>query len=181
MVGQLFVGRFWKVLICCMLISVSCKDYKNANDQPENAEIEKTWHQFLEVVESGNKEKFLDFAASEIRCYECLENTPTEQRQLESLSEKDSLWYDKLYDDLIYIPADSFVKKDLNRFFTPSFLKILRLNETIYHHLNEDEMEIYEILVTTIEPTDEHEGMQHSFQFQKINGKWKFSEVSSIP
>lgn len=42
-------------------------------------------------------------------------------------------------------------------------------------------MEYYEILVTTTEPTLNHEGEQHNFQFKKINGKWKFNELELIP
>lgn len=168
-------------LVAFLLLFVSCRENKEQDKHSEEEAIQKTWHSFLAVVESGNKEKFQEVAASKIKCYECLENTPKEQRELEELRENDSLWYDTLNEELIYIPSDSFIKNDLRRLFNPAFLALLKNNKTLYHKRTEDEMEVYEILVTTIEPTDEQEGMQHSFQFQKINDTWKFTEVSSIP
>ena len=135
----------------------------------------------MKIIESNQRKGFKKISSESIRCCLCLENTYTEQREIEILRENDSLWYDKIYEALIYIPIDSFVKKDFDLIFNPEFVKILKENKTIFYKRVIEGIEYYEILVTTTEPTLDHEGRQHSFQFIKVNGEWKFNGIGTIP
>ena len=175
-------NRTYIIILNIILISFSCNRIKkDAKNGLRNNEISQTWNNFLNIIESNNGKHFKELSSKKIRCYLCLENTNTEQKEMEILRENDSLWYHKIYDDLIYIPIDSFVKKDFHLIFNPEFVKILKENETIFHKKIIEGIEYYEILVTTTEPTLGHEGRQHNFQFKKINGEWKFNEIGTIP
>lgn len=153
----------------------SCKKDK------KQSEIENTWSGFLDVVEQKDKNGFRNFSGDTIRCYLCLENTEHEQKVLEFLRENDSAWYDKLYDEKIFIPVNKFIEEDFDLFFNKEFVDILKKGETIYFQREIDTSDIYEVLVTTTEPTLTHEGGQHTFQFRKINGGYKLVEISTVP
>ncbi len=175
-------NRMYIIILTIILTFFSCNRIKkDTKNEFRKSEISQTWNDFLNILESSREKDFKELSSEKIRCYLCLENTNTEQKEMEILRENDSLWYDKIYDDLIYIPIDSFVKKDFDLIFNLEFVKILKENETIFHKRIIDGIEYYEILVTTTKPTIGHEGGQHNFQFKKINGKWKFNEIGTIP
>lgn len=158
-----------------LIVFSSCKKDK------KQSEIESTWSGFLEVVEQKDKNGFRKFSSDTIRCYLCLENTEHERKVLQFLRENDSAWYDKLYDEKIFIPVNKFIEEDFDLFFTDEFVDILKNNETIYSQREIDAADVYEVLVTTTEPTLDHEGGQHTFQFRKINGGYKLVEISTVP
>lgn len=170
------------VTIIITLISVSCNgNKKDAKIGLVKNEISQTWDNFLNVIESNNRKDFKELSNEKIKCYLCLENTNTEEKEIRILRENDSLWYNKIYDDLIYIAIDSFVKQDFDLIFNPEFVKILKENETKFHKRFIEGIEYYEILVSTTEPILGYEGGQYNFQFKKINGEWKFNEIGTIP
>jgi len=175
-------NRTYIIILTITLTFFSCNRIKkNTKNEFRKSEISETWNDFLNILESNREKDFIELSSEKIRCYLCLENTDFERKEMEILRESDSLWYDKIYDDLIYIPIDSFVKKDFDLIFNPEFVKILKENETIFHKRIIDGIEYYEVLVTTTKPTSSHEGGQHNFQFKKNNGKWKFNEIGTIP
>lgn len=149
----------------------------------KRSEIENTWSGFIDVVEQKDKNGFRNFSDDTIRCYLCLENTEHELKVLEFLRENDSAWYDKLYDEKIFIPVNKFIEEDFDLFFNEEFVKILKKGKTIFSKREFDEVDpnAYEVLVTTTEPTLTHEGGQHTFQFRKINGDYKLTEISTVP
>ncbi|MDF4203795.1 conotoxin [Maribacter sp. SA7] len=161
-----------------LIFTFSCKQKKQL---PDN-EVSKMWSQFLNILETHDTLAFKKASYKTIRCYDCLENTPFEAEQMSILREQDSLWYDKIYDDLINIPTDSFIANDYNILFNQEFIKILQKNETIIIKDESNDSIFAHILVTTTPPTLEFEGSQHSFTFFKDkNGQWKFNEISTIP
>lgn len=164
-------------IFLALIVFSSCKKDK------EPSEIKKTWFGFLEVVEQKDKNGFRDFAGDTIRCYLCLENTEHEQKVLEFLRENDSAWYDKIYDERIYIPQNKFIEEDFDLFFDKEFVEILKNGETIFskREFDDDNTNAYEVLVTTTEPTLTHEGGQHTFQFRKINDSYRLTEISTVP
>ena len=164
-------------IFLALIVFSSCKKDK------EPSEIKKTWSGFLEVVEQKDKNGFRDFAGDTIRCYLCLENTEHEQKVLEFLRENDSAWYDKIYDERIYIPQNKFIEEDFDLFFDKEFVEILKNGETIFskREFDDDNTNAYEVLVTTTEPTLTHEGGQHTFQFRKINDSYRLTEISTVP
>ncbi|WFO17399.1 hypothetical protein M601_006805 [Cellulophaga baltica 4] len=72
------------------------------------------------------RRSFKDLSKSKIRCYPCLENTPEEQAYIAQLHETDTLWYDTIYEDLIYVPVDTFISQDFDLFFNPGFVTLLK-------------------------------------------------------
>lgn len=158
-----------------LIVFSSCKK------DTKKSEIENTWSGFLDVVEQKDKNGFRNFSDDTIRCYLCLKNTEHEQKVLEFLRENDSAWYDKLYDEKIFIPVNKFIEEDFDLFFNEEFVDILKKGETIYSQREIDTADVYEVLVTTTEPTLTHEGGQHTFQFRKINNNYKLTEISAVP
>lgn len=169
-------------LVILLIISACDKEIKSESFQADSAEIEsfqkeiskkeitQTWNSFLNSLSTNNKKAFIELSNNQIRCYDCLENTLIEEKELENMRESDSLGYDKIYDSLIYVPINDFVKNDFDLIFNPEFVKILKEKKTTFHKNTIDNVEYYEVLVTTTEPTLDHEGGQHSFQFKKVNG-----------
>ena len=95
--------------------------------------------------------------------------------------ETDTDWYNKLYDDLILIPIDCFIKDDFDLIFDDGFVEILKDSNYNWHKREIEGIEHYELLVTTTETTATHEGGQHHFQFKKVNGKLLLNEIGTIP
>ncbi|WP_291963624.1 hypothetical protein [Maribacter sp.] len=170
-----------KPLLCVLLLVVtfmSCQQKKKASGD----DVTVMWTSFLSDLEAKDKVAFKHSSEKTIRCYDCLENTPSEVQQMNLLRENDALWYDKIYEDFIYIPIDSFIANDYDILFSQKFIHILRENETII--LNEDKngVAFAHILVTTTLPTAFFEGGQHIFSFRKHEeGVWKLNEISTVP
>ncbi|WP_157483981.1 hypothetical protein [Maribacter hydrothermalis] len=168
---------FFIVFLLCMSVQ-SCKQDKKIT----NVELFTVWSNFLNTLEKNDKVAFKKASGKTIRCYDCLENTPSEVQKMILLRDTDSLWYDKIYDDLIYIPVDSFILKDFDLLFNPQFVQLLRDNETTFIDDNENNVRTVHFLVTTTPPTLNFEGGQHSFSFvKKADGQWTLNEISTIP
>ena len=142
-----------------VIFSSSCKQEKKASGD----DVTVMWTSFLSDLKAEDKEAFKNSSAETVRCYDCLENTPSEAHQISILRELDSLWYVKIYEDLIYIPIDSFIANDYDILFNPQFISILQQNETIYLSEQKEGVTYAHILVTTRPPTAFFEGGQHSF------------------
>jgi hypothetical protein len=162
-----------------ILLCVSCK--QPTSYPTKDTEIKKTWNSFLNAVEKKDRRAFNVLSNIKIRCYPCLENTKEEQDYIAHLQETDTLWYDKIYNDLIFIPIDSFMTQDFDLFFNPDFVTLLKERETTFYKNDEDGIFYWEILVTTTAPTLFHEGGQHHFRFEKCDEKWKLNEIGTIP
>lgn len=160
-----------------LIVSLSCKQDRKLT----SVAVFTMWSHFLNTLETNDKMAFKKASAESIRCYDCLENTPSEAQQINILRETDSLWYDKIYDDLIYIPIDRFIDNDFDILFNPQFAQILRDNDISFFEDNKNDVIKVHILVTTTPPSENFEGGQHSFSFTKMNDKWKFTEIGTIP
>ncbi|WP_271769877.1 hypothetical protein [Aquimarina algiphila] len=173
-----------KITTTLLLVTIlySCVKLKK-EDQSSLVEngIEKTWENFLTIVQEKDKAAFKEVSSKTIRCYLCLENTLADQKELDAKRESDPDWYNQLYDKDIYIPIDRFINEDFDLIFNPEFVSILKEKKTIFYKNDNEEVELYEVLVTTTEPSAEHEGGQHSFQFIKKKGDWKLREIGTIP
>lgn len=160
------------------ITSVSCQQEKRASGD----DVSVIWASFLSDLTTEDKEAFKNTSGETIRCYDCLEKTPSEAQQMNLLRENDSLWYSKIYEDLIYIPIDSFIANDYDILFNPKFVKILQENETIISSEETKGVTYAHILVTTTLPTAFFEGAQHIFSFVKNEDDvWKLNEIGTIP
>lgn len=170
-----------KRLLCIPLLVVtfmSCQQKKKASGD----DVTVMWTSFLSDLEAKDKVAFKHSSDKTIRCYDCLENTPSEVQQMNLLRENDSLWYDKIYEDFIYIPIDSFIANDYDILFNQKFIHILRENETVISNEDKNGAVFAHILVTTTLPTAFFEGGQHIFSFKKNkNDEWKLNEIGTIP
>lgn len=160
-----------------LMFFIGCKDVKQS---PVNNNFT-AWNNFLKIVSTQNKESFKDISSSKIRCYLCLENTIEEQKELVTLRNKDSLWYEKLYSDLIFIPIDSFLKNDFDLLFNKKFVETLKNEKTTFSIIEREGVEYCEVLVTTTQPTPFFEGGQHGFQFKKVDTIWMLTAIYTIP
>lgn len=160
------------------ITTVSCQQEKRASGD----EVPVMWASFLSDLAAEDKEAFKKASAETIRCYDCLENTQSEVQHMNLLRENDSLWYSKIYEDLIYIPIDSFIANDYDILFNPKFVNILQENETIISSEETNGVTYAHILVTTTLPTAFFEGAQHIFSFVKNEDDvWKLNEIGTIP
>ena len=170
-----------KRLLCIPLLVVtfmSCQQKKKASGD----DVTVMWTSFLSDLEAKDKVAFKHSSDKTIRCYDCLGNTSSEVQQMNLLRENDSLWYDKIYEDFIYIPIDSFIANDYDILFNQKFIHILRENETVISNEDKNGVAFAHILVTTTLPTAFFEGGQHIFSFKKNkNDEWKLNEIGTIP
>ena len=173
-----------KFIFIISLITICISSCKK---EEKSDEIQLRWQGFLDVLKQKNVTEFKEYASDTIRCYMCIENTEHERKVIEYLRDNDSTWYDKIYDEKIYLPINKFIEEDFDLIFTEDFVELLKNSETIFSKREFDEYGVatsnggYEILVTTTKPTLGHEGGQHDFSFKKINGKYILSEISTIP
>ena len=178
------MGSYMKRIFLTLLITAhifSCHGQANEQNQEEHdqdKEILQNWQQFLAAIEHRDIPKIKTLLSDKIRCYECLENTPSEQKEMEYLRDSIENWYDKIYNDLVYIPKDIFVNEELELLFTKEFITILKTRKTLFSRKGENG---YVVLVTTVEPMAGHEGMQHSFHFKKTKSGYVFEEIGTIP
>ncbi|WP_103865586.1 hypothetical protein [Aquimarina sp. I32.4] len=175
------IQKIVSVLFLSLLISsfIPSKDASQHVDETED--ITQVWKKFLNIIARQDKSGFKTLSNQSIRCYLCLENTIIEQEELDKKRETDPEWYTTLYTKDIYISIDDFIKNDYDLIFNTVFVQILKERKTIFYKREIEEVAHYEVLVTTTEPTLYHEGGQHSFQFKKIKGEWKFNEIGTIP
>jgi len=91
-------------------------------------------------------------------------------------------WYNKLYDDKIYIPIDTFCKQDYPIIFTKELISKLRNSKAGYVVSDFNGQKLYEVLITATKPSVQFpEGALHTFQFVKTNNAYKFWGIDSIP
>jgi hypothetical protein len=137
----------FKLLLVATVGLFNCFGIVSAESR--NSEIVKTWNNFKSVVESRDCNQFNSVSAKTINCYMCLENTDEEITALNQFKESNPNWYDKLYDEKVFISPAQFCKNDLAIIFNKSLMPILRTGKTIYSKNQQEEATYYEILVTT--------------------------------
>lgn len=153
-----------------------CQAQQNEHDSV--TEIAEIWQKLLKTISSNNTIKFKELSGATIKCYDCLENTDKERIAITQLRENDSTWYKHIYEDMIFVPIVDFITEDFDLIFTTEFVKILNTKKAIFL---ENSSVNFEVLLTTIESSEEFEGMQHVFEFKKIENQWKFIQLSTIP
>ncbi len=140
-------------------------------------EIVEVWEVFLKTIEQKDNSAFRKLSSDKIDCYVCPDNTPQEYEELNKLRAENDDWFE-IYNSKIHLSIDTFLQQDFNIIFNNDFVSILKTKKTIF---SKADTNVYQILVTTTEPTLEHEGGQHNFKFEKENGVYKFCEIGTIP
>ncbi len=164
------------ILVMCFTFH-SCTYKKKQTYNHPDKEIVEVWSNFLKTIEQKNKNEFRKLSSNKIDCYVCPDNTPQEYEELNKLRAENDDWHE-IYNSKTHISIDTFLQQDLNIIFNSDFVTILKTKKTIF---SKADTNVYQILVTTTEPTLEHEGGQHNFKFKKENGIYKFCEIGTIP
>jgi len=178
------MNKFKKTLITvvsCFATIFSYAQEPNLRNSQNYADISQTWQQFLTTISTKDKLAFKKLSDTTINCYECLENTTEELNAINHMRMNDSTWYERIYEDMIYVPIADFITDDFDLIFTPSLVKILKSKKPIFNRNDIDKSIISEVLITGIEPNEEFEGMQYVFAFKMINGVLKFTQLNTIP
>lgn len=142
------------------------------------------WNDFLRHIENNDLTSFRNMSLSKIRCYDCLSNTEVEDKELSKIMNSNDDWHSLIYDKLIFIEIERFIRNDYQLLFTPSFIEILKKAETRYLERVDDNETFIEVLVTTTNPGEvapNHEGGQTVFQFLKVDEGYRFYGITSIP
>jgi len=155
----------------------SCAYKGKQTNRDTDKEITEVWENFLKAIELKNKNEFRKLSSDKIDCYVCPDNTPQENEELEKLREGNNNWLE-IYNSKIHLSIGTFLQQDFNLIFNNDFVTILKTKKTIFSKAGTN---VYQVLVTTTEPTNEHEGGQHNFKFKKENGIYKFCEIGTIP
>ena len=153
-------------------------------DQNENIELANAWKIFLKAVLTNDMRKIRNLSVERIRCLSCLENTEKEAKEMIKYQTTEPDWYEKLYEEKIYIPINAFCKQDYPIIFTKKFIKKLQDSKPAYAVEDFNGKKIYEVIITTSKPGEsslEHEGALHLFQFVKTNNGYKFWGIDTIP
>jgi hypothetical protein len=173
------------LIIVFIMFSPNAYSYELSDmDMKTKNELVKIWKSYLVAAEKKDIKQLKKMSLEKIRCYNCLENTKNEYSALKKLRYTEKNWYEKLYNEMIFIPNEIFYSKDFPIFFTNEFIKKLKVNEVNYNFVKIKNETIYEVLVTTTQPgvvSKEHEGGQHAFQFVIVNKNFKFFGIDTIP
>lgn len=161
----------------CLLVFI-CFHITVCSADEKTVDMKKVWKNFIEVVQKTDCNKFYNISSPKVYCYECLENTPKEKKELRAIKSNDSNWYKKIYTELIFIPKKIFCEEDLKMILSKKFLQTLKTNETIYRKIDDKD---FEVLVTTLKTKNAHEGMQYFFRFKKYKDTFLFSSIGTIP
>ena len=175
-------------LLLLFLCVVSCHQKVMVGPITNNTtiqqDIEKTWARFIEAISDNNLNKLRLLATHKIRCFLCVDNTEQESRDLQKFMETDPDWYNKLYDQKIFIPLDKFFNEDVPIIFNKDLIGKMKAAKVNYVERSIEKESFYEIPVATIEPGEFaplDEGVQHVFLFIKTADGYKFTGIDTIP
>jgi len=176
------------VSILLFLCVVSCHQKVMVDPITNNAsmqqDIEKTWVRFIEAISDNNLNKLRLVATQKIRCFSCVDNTEQESKELQKFTETDPDWYNKLYDQKIFIPLDKFFNEDVPIIFNKDLMGKVKTGKVNYVERSIGKESFYEIIVATIEPGEFaplDEGVLHVFLFVKTADGYKFTGIDTIP
>ncbi len=124
-----------------------------------NQEMIEIWGQFLEIMSKGDIDAIVKRSASEIDCW---------------------LWPCTYREGREYkYPVREFYKIHSEYLFSKKLVGKLQTGKKFFV-VKEDGV-TFEVIITTVEPNEKHDGLQTAFYFKKINDKYLFSHISTIP
>ena len=146
----------------------------NTATKAEWDELDKTFIAFFQALESKNKAAFMAMSRQRVDCSDCITST-------ESESEGYFVPAEVFFQTITKNFKESPVYKALvKRGYSFRIMEVKRPNERNPNA----KLKIYEVWVDTYlagEWSKGHPGTIHSFQFVKINGKFTFYGLTSLP
>jgi len=171
------------MVLCFMLGPFHSYSLDTLDNNEKNA-LASTWKIFLKAVSSNDLKMIRSLSFERIRCLSCVDNTEKEEKEMEEFEATDPDWYNKFYDEKVYIPVNKFCKEDYAIIFTKEFVKRLQDRKPAYAAEIMNNQKIYEVRIPTLLPGElspKHEGCLHLFQFIKTKKGYKFWGIATIP
>jgi hypothetical protein len=140
--------------------------------------LDKSFIEFIDALVKGDKAKFTQLSLSDVDCVDCV--GPTE-----------------ITSEGAFVPSGFFFAVIGQKFTeSPVYLAMAKKGYSFSSIIIKDfkprvmprdypkDLKLYEVWVETYKPGEfakNHKGTSHSFRFVKINGKFKFYGLTSIP
>lgn len=172
------------VMVLCFMLGPVHSYGLDALDNNEKIALANTWKIFLKAVSNDDLKMIRNLSFERIRCLSCVDNTEQEEKEIEEFEATDPDWYNKLYDEKVYIPVNKFCEEDYAIIFTKEFVKRLQDRKPAYAAEIVNKQKIYEVIIPTLQPGElspKHEGCLHLFQFIKTKKGYKFWGIDTIP
>lgn len=106
--------RILVIAISCFLFVFSYAQEQQFKNSKSDSEILEAWQQFLSAITTNDKAMLTKLSTSTIKCYDCIENTDKEKKAMNQMRAKDFTWYERIYDDMIYVPILDFIAEDFD-------------------------------------------------------------------
>lgn len=172
---------------------------KPLTEPPLDPELPRTWEKFAQAVRRNDRVALRQLSASCISCTECLRNTPAEAKALDRYRKQHpDTWYDRLYGPMKFIPAETFWREDgavvfdaktTARLLNPAKLAFIASDHNQAGYVapclllpaQVAATQLYEVLLTSIDPSPQREGLQQAFAFISTKQGYKFCGYATIP
>jgi hypothetical protein len=149
------------------------------------------WEIFKKALSRNAVSEIKNLSLQTINCPACLSATHEKDSLLDKYREDHpKTWYNDLYSRLCFIEINKFLLEDYPLIVDSSLVKRIHQNDKIRFHVQKTDSKetgkevpttIFEVLITSIDPTNELEGMQKVFQFIRVKNKFKFYGYFTIP
>ncbi|MGV3459495.1 MAG: hypothetical protein ACO1N9_03455 [Flavobacterium sp.] len=142
-------------------------------------ELDKNFVQLIDALVKGDKAKFLSLSMKEVDCVDCVGAM------------------DAAPDGTMFVPAEFFFavigqkfdqspvyKAMAKKGYSFSSIILKDFKPKVIPRDSPKDLKLYEVWVETYYPGEfskTHKGTSHSFRFVKINGKFRFYGLTSIP
>lgn len=161
--------------------------------------LRRAWQTFAQAVRKNDLAALRKLSASCITCTDCLRNTGVEEKAFDRyMDQHPDTGFDRLYGPMSFIPAETFWRQDSPlifdakakaRLLNPAKLTFIASEQNkagyvapcLIKPAEVASTHLYEVLLTTIDPSRGEEGMQKAFAFIKTKQGFKFCAYSTIP
>lgn len=167
------------LIIFSFNIGFAQKTAAKKDTQKEWDELDKNFVELIDALVKGDKVKFLSLSAKELDCVDCVGAM------------------DVSADGTMFVPAEFFFavigqkfnespvyKAMAKKGYSFSSIVLKNFKPKIMPKDSPNDLKLYEVWVETYYPGEfskNHKGTSHSFRFVKINGKFRFYGLTSLP
>lgn len=173
-----------KNLIIFLFVAMGSLQAQNKSAASKKApsewdQLDATFVTLIQALEKGDKASFLAASLKNVDCVDCVGST------------------ELTTEGAVYVPAEFFfavISKDFTK--SPVYLAMAKKGYSFSSVVVKDfrpsnmpkdspkDLKLYEVWVETYKPGElnkYHKGTSHSFRFVKVNGKFRFYGLTSIP
>jgi len=151
---------------------------------------------FEKTLKANDIKKLKELSLLYIDCLDCIKMTDAHLKWRE---ENPTTWYDIMSDSLVFIPADTFFKKNFNELIDLEFINRLADTSKVYLNVltfepnrkgkidlhqytdSKGKVTLYELFVTVINPSKEYEGKSKGLQFINTENGFRLYGYTTVP